>query len=131
MKKVTAILALVFMLSVVLVGCQGQDESSNKVAKSALEGTTWTLESMVEPDGETTAAAELMAEFGGEMIYEFKADGVFTLTAGSKGKSDGTYKEEGGKTIMEAKGSAPSTVTIEGDELTVENENGKAIFKKK
>lgn len=71
-------------------------------------------------------------------VLEVKEDGTFTMSMNMMGMSEsmsGTWKEEGGKMVMSVAEGGDQTATLNGNKLTVENNedgmNTKIVFNKK
>lgn len=118
MKKTGMSLILAFMLVVSLVSCGSKD-----IAKG-----TWKLTKGYS--GETEVTAEQLKTFGlDEMTFTFE-DGKVTIKADSSSEtSDGTYTVDGNKVTISSEGADDVEGTIDGDELTIEEENGGTSMK--
>ncbi len=122
MKRLSSILVILMlcaMLGVSLAGCG--DNATNQEGEdtgSSIEGTTWALVGGTQ-DGVEVSLEDLM---GGIIpTYEFKADGVVTNSAGEN-SMDGTYTENG-NIVSISLGGNTFDLTIDGDTMTMEQDN--------
>ncbi len=123
-KKWLAILASVFALCLLLVGCgSNEDASKNFIGDWKLVG--------MEEDGKATSKEDikLMESFGMKVVMSFKEDKTFSLSFAGE--------EETGK--WEAKSASEASLKVDGEtvsvklsdgELTLEQDGTKMIFER-
>lgn len=122
MKKFAKVMAVVLCL----VLCFALAACGNK--NTSVEGTTWSLNSVTDAQG-TKVTGEEMASVFGNTVYEFKANGVWAVTAAEQAL-EGTWSQDGTTVTMTDPNGTTSSGTVSGDELKIESAAGVCVFKK-
>ena len=103
-------------------------DEATTVSAASLEGTTWVVVSSKSDSGELTGD-QLAQLLGGEVTYEFKADGVITATLAGK-SYDGTY-EEGDGTVTTVINGVTTQMTYDGESISYDSNGGTCILAQK
>lgn len=110
----------------------GSNSSQSAQNASNLAGA-WTLSGGIGPDGDSYDREEIVEELGGSMEFLIKEDGSFTATMinndGEREEISGTWSMDGEEISMMANGSE-ETGTVSGNQLTMDNDDGKLLFTK-
>ncbi len=120
MKKVLLI-AVIAMMAIAAVAC-----GAPAAEDAGLVGTTWELESMIEPTSGMVITGDDLAALAGETTYEFKADGVLTTNNELSGAIDMEWSQEGSVVTITANGlsadynlDGTTMVSTDGNEVTL------------
>ncbi len=113
-----------FACALMFTACSKAPEAST-AGTSSLEGTTWILSS-----GSAEGQDIDMVEMFGEITYEFKANGVVT-TAMAGQEIDTTYTQDGNTITIDNGDGSKSTLTLDGDKMTIEEQGAILEFTKK
>lgn len=147
--KMILTLTLVTVLAVAMIGCSSSPAKdaaapaedaaapaedaaapAEDAAATTVEGTTWALTSLTLPDGTVYEGDALLETTGGEITYEFKADGVVTVNT-AQGSADATYEDLGDKLIMVDANGTESTFVfdgVDGTTMTTEVDGSTSVY---
>ncbi|MEG1560332.1 MAG: hypothetical protein RR398_05690 [Clostridia bacterium] len=119
-KILFAMVAVLLCLGMAACGAPAKND-----ADSSLEGTTWQITSITTTDGKFDGD-DVAAMLGGEVSYEFKANGVVTAHVGDNA-FEATYKEGDGTLSITSNGTT-SEMVYDGETITFDNEAGACVM---
>lgn len=132
-KKLLLLLIVAMTFSLMLVGCGSDDDYEDADMEYedeeviSVAGTEWLLVSMTDQDVEVPA--EDIEETFGELVYEFREDGLLIAYASISGEeSEATWTQEGDRIDVVTEG-VESFYTIEEDVMFTKNEGVMLVFK--
>lgn len=132
-KKLLLLLIVAMTFSLMLVGCGSDDDYEDADMEYedeeviSVAGTEWLLVSMTDQDVEVPA--EDIEETFGELVYEFREDGLLIAYASISGEeSEAKWTQEGDRIDVVTEG-VESFYTIEEDVMFTKNEGVMLVFK--
>lgn len=132
-KKLLLLLIVAMTFSLMLVGCGSDDDYEDADMEYedeeviSVAGTEWLLVSMTDQDVEIPA--EDIEETFGELVYEFREDGLLIAYASISGEeSEAKWTQEGDRIDVVTEG-VESFYTIEEDVMFTKNEGVMLVFK--